>query len=369
MRTSAILLVMSAMQTATPAAAEKPRARQLGIEIGPLPTGQHNAITDVAGVTVGHRTVIAGEDVRTGVTVIVPQPGNLYQHKVPAAIHVGNGHGKLAGLSQVEELGTIETPIALTNTLAVPAAASALIRYTLALPGNETVFSVNPVVGETNDGRLNAIRTMPVTEQHVAEALAAAASGPVAQGAVGAGTGTVAFGYKGGIGSSSRVLPAGQGGFTVGVLVQSNYGGRLTIAGVPVEEALAATADPGGSCMIVVATDAPLDSRNLARLARRALLGFARTGSSMANASGDYVIAFSTGYRVPHQSGVTYPVPALVANEHMTPLFTAVADATEEALLDSLFAVEPVNGAQEAAPALPVERVLEVLRARGVIAP
>ncbi|MBS1226681.1 MAG: aminopeptidase [Candidatus Aminicenantes bacterium] len=290
----------------------RPRAREFGLVVGVLPTGPLNAITDVAGVAVGQVTVIEGRDVRTGVTAILPHVGNVYQDKVPAGISVANGYGKLTGVTQVRELGTLETPIVLTNTLSVPAAADAVIDWTLGLPGNERVASVNPVVGETNDGWLSDIRGRHVTKAHVLEAIRTASGGPVAEGAVGAGTGTTCFDYKGGIGTASRRLPDARGGYTVGVLVQTNFGGVLTIRGVPFDRkdagsgagATGGTApNPGGdgSCLIVVATDAPLDARNLERLAKRALLGIARTGGYYSNGSGDYAVAFSTA--APHPSG------------------------------------------------------------------
>jgi D-aminopeptidase len=282
------------------------RAREAGIAPGILPIGEWNAITDVSGVRVGHVTLVEGEDIRTGVTVILPHPGNLFQEKVPAGIVAGNGFGKLMGFTQVEELGEIETPIVLTNTLAVPPAAEALIEWTLAQKGNEAVRSVNPVIGETNDGLLNNIRKLAVTKKHVIEAIHNAASGPAAEGCVGAGTGTVCFGWKGGIGTSSRLLPAELGGYIIGILAQTNFGGVLQIDGIQVgkklgqyylKEALEdSSAD--GSIMIVIATDAPLSDRNLKRLAQRGLAGLARTGASMSNGSGDFVFAFSTAGRV-----------------------------------------------------------------------
>src|SRR5215510_13529041 len=292
--------------------ANRPRAREAGVVVGILPTGPVNAITDIPGVAVGQKTIMQGDNIRTGVTAILPHTGNLFREKVPGAVFVGNAFGKLAGSTQVEELGEIETPILLTGTLAVPRVADAVIDYMLALPGNENVQSINPLVGETNDGGLNDIRGRHITSADVAEAIRSAKSGPVEEGVVGAGTGTVAFGFKGGIGTSSRKLPANLGGYTVGVLVQTNFGGVLTIAGAPVGRELgtyylkdsvdrsnggtrknsAQTAD--GSIMIVVATDAPIDHRNLSRLAARAMMGLGRTGSSGSNGSGDFVIAFST---------------------------------------------------------------------------
>ena len=352
------------------------RARELGIQVGILPTGQWNAITDVPGVKVGHQTVWKGDSVRTGVTVIIPHDGNLYRQKVPAAVHCGNGFGKLAGSTQIAELGTLETPIALTNTLSVAAGLVGLIRYTLAQPGYEDVRSVNAVVGETNDGYLNDIRGMHVTPEDVLAAISAATSGPVREGSVGAGTGTSCFGFKGGIGTSSRRLPRDLGGYTVGVLVQSNYGGVLTINGAPVGRELGSfslsehtTAAPGdGSCVIVVATDAPLSARNLERLARRAILGLGRTGSVMQNGSGDYVIAFTTGYRVPDRGDALDPAVATVANKAMNPLFMAVVEATEEALYNSLFQATTVTGiGGHSRQAIPLDRVVEICRRYGVL--
>ena len=322
------------------------RVRELGISPGILPVGTWNAITDVSGVRVGHVTLIEGEDIRTGVTAILPHGGNLFQEKVPAAIVVGNGFGKLTGSTQVEELGEIETPIVLTNTLCVPRAAEAVIEWTLAQQGNEEVRSVNAVIGETNDGTLNNIRRRAVTKEHVIDAIEHASSGPVAEGCVGAGTGTVCFGWKGGIGTSSRLLPQKLGGYTLGALVQSNFGGVLQMDGIPVGKRLGqyylkeqledASAD--GSIMIVLATDAPLSDRNLNRLAKRALAGFARTGAAMSNGSGDYVIAFSTDEevrRTPERRSKVWAYPE-VPNDRMSPLFQAAIEATEEAIYNSL---------------------------------
>ena len=370
------------------------RARELGIAPGILAPGPLNAITDVDGVTVGQITLISGDDIRTGVTAILPHGGNLFQEKVPAGLAVGNGFGKMMGVTQLQELGEIETPIVLTNTLAVPQAADALISWTLSQPGNEAVGSVNPVVGETNDGKLNAIRTRAVTAQHVLDALASATSGPVEEGGVGAGTGTVCFGWKGGIGTSSRRLPAGLGGWTVGVLVQSNYGGVLQILGVPVGQILGQhylrqelaeereppphlpgslklpgrlSHDADGSIMIVVATDAPLSDRNLARLARRGLTGLARTGSSMSNGSGDYVLAFSTAEavrRAPQRRNALTTLAEL-PNDLISPLFQAVIEATEEAIYNSLFLAKTTTGVGGAkVDALPTDQVLNLLRGR-----
>jgi len=357
---------------------ERKRTRDLGIVTGDMQTGKLNTITDVAGVMVGHKTIIRGDSVRTGVTAILPHTENIFREKVPGAIVVFNGFGKLAGYTQVEELGNIETPIILTNTLSVPTAAKALIKYTLLQPGNENVRSVNPVVGETNDGDLNDIRGMHVSEQDVLDALHEAKEGKVAEGCVGAGTGTTALGFKGGIGTSSRVLPETLGGWTVGVLVQSNFGGVLSIAGAPVGRELgryylqgSVGTDGGretgpedlgdGSIMIVVATDAPLDHRNLQRLGRRALAGLARTGSSMTNGSGDFVIAFST-VRVADLAEAG-PVP----NDQMSPMFQAVIEATEEAIYNSLFLATTVVGYRGVREALPIDSTLAVLRRYGVV--
>ncbi len=350
------------------------RLRDFGIEIGVLPPGPLNAITDVDGVQVGHTTLIEGDSIRTGVTAILPHPGNIFQEKVPAAIYVGNGFGKLAGFTQVEELGTIETPIVLTNTLSVPVAVKALIDYTLALPGNESVRSVNAVVGETNDGRLNDIRGQHVQPQHVLQAIVQAKNGPVAEGNVGAGTGTVCFGWKGGIGTASRQLSPALGGYTVGVLVQTNFGGVLQIDGVPIGKALNHYAmrehlkQADGSCMIVVATDAPLDARNLKRLAKRAMMGLARTGGIAANGSGDYVIAFSTAphLRIPYHSEQPYYTAKILRNDRMSPLFLATIEATEEAILNSLFAAQPMSGYKKRTiEALPIDKVLQLWRSHG----
>ena len=327
----------------------RPRARELGIRIGTLPPGPGNSITDIEGVAVGHATIRRGENVRTGVTVILPHGGNLYRKKVQAAIAVANGYGKLVGTTQVKELGEIESPIALTNTLSVGRVMDGLVGHMLAVPGNERVRSVNVVVGETNDGRLNDIRGRHVTTEHVEAALRNAGTGTVAEGAVGAGTGTVCFGFKGGIGTSSRRV----GAHTVGVLVQSNYGGRLTVAGIPFTErsrsAPRRQRDEDGSCMIVVATDAPLRSRNLERLAHRAFAGMARTGASFSNGSGDYSIAFST------QSSDTP-----FSNAKMSGLFRAVAEATEEAIVNSLCAAVTTTGCGRTVEAIPVARLREM---------
>ena len=354
----------------------RPRARDAGVVIGVLPTGPRNALVDVPGVAVGHATIIEGSNVRTGVTAILPHPGDLYRERVPAAIVVGNGYGKLLGITQVQELGELETPILLTGTLGVWRAADALVAWQLARPGMEEVRSLNPVVGETNDGFLNDIRLRPIKPEHVLQALAATSTDNVDEGAIGAGTGTVAFGWKGGIGTSSRRISQAEDAYTVGVLVQSNFGGRLTIDGVALDglrpehyaarsagDAPPRTGD--GSIMIVVATDAPLDARLLRRLALRALVGLGRTGSSMSNGSGDYVIAFSTapGARRAQGDGAQ-PIP-LLANDAMTPLFEAVAEATEEAIVNSLFRAETMRGHRGTVPALPLEPVLKLLRRDG----
>jgi D-aminopeptidase len=329
----------------------RPRARDIGIQPGILPPGPLNAITDVAGVKVGHTTLIRGETIRTGVTAILPHGGNLFREKVPGAVFTGNGFGKLMGSTQIEELGEIESPILLTSTLNVPKVADAVIDYMLALPGNEDVKSINVVVGETNDGRLNDIRSRPVGRDEVLAAIRGAATGPVDEGSVGAGTGTIAFGWKGGIGTSSRKLPAKLGGWTVGVLVQTNYGGILTIDGAPIGRALGQhyLKNELGSCMIVIATDAPVDARNLERMGARAMMGMARTGAAFTNGSGDYAITFSTA-----RSGS-------VRNDDMSPLFLAVIEATEEAIYNSLLKATAVGGGVEA---LPVGRVVEVMGKR-----
>jgi D-aminopeptidase len=388
----------------------RPRARDLGVVVGILPAGKNNAITDVAGVRVGHATLVRGDNVRTGVTAILPHPGNLFQEKVPAAIFVGNGFGKLMGSTQVDELGEIETPILLTNTLNVPRVADALIEWMLQLPGNQEVRSINPVVAETNDGYLNDIRGRHLGRDEVFAAIRSAKEGTVEEGSVGAGTGTVAFGWKGGVGTSSRVIPqslapgsAAQGfigGYTVGVLVQSNYGGVLTINGAPVGRelgkyylkeqigtasggerrsrsrlkagaSLAAARGAGqigdaadGSIIMVVATDAPLDARNLKRLAARAMLGLARTGSPSTNGSGDYVIAFSAANRI--RAGDNLRSAQTLGNDAMSPLFEAVVEATEEAIYNSLFKATTVTGRDgHRVEALPIEKTVEILKKYG----
>lgn len=351
---------------------ERPRLREFGLKTGILNPGKFNAITDVPGVKVGHVTLIKGENVRTGVTAILPHEGNIFQEKVPAAIYIGNGFGKLTGYTQVEELGNLETPIILTNTLSVPTAADALIDYTLSLPGNEEVGSVNPVVGETNDGYLNEIREKHIKKDHVIEAITKAEAGPVEEGSVGAGTGTTCFGFKGGIGTSSRILPSSRGGYTVGVLVQTNFGGILQIQNIPFGILLGKhymkrelEDRVPGSCMIVVATNAPLDSHNLKRLAKRAILGMARTGSFNSNGSGDYVIAFSTvkELRIPHKLSTPTVQREILRNEGMSPLFLAVVEATEEAILNSMFKSQTMEGYKgHKAEALPLDKLKELMK-------
>lgn len=352
--------------------AQHKRLRDYGIHIGVLPTGTVNAITDVAGVKVGHTTLHDGDSVRTGVTAILPHGGNIFQEKVPAAVFAGNGFGKLAGSTQVKELGNLETPIILTNTLSVPAAMDALIDYVLMQAGNEQVQSVNAVVGETNDGYLNDIRGRHVTKSDVIAAIHHAQDSLPAEGSVGAGTGTVCFGFKGGIGTASRKLPEQLGGYTIGVLVQSNFGGVLQINGVHVGQQLGKYAfsdqlfnNADGSCMIVVATDAPLDNRNLERLAKRAFMGLAKTGGIASNGSGDYVIAFSTApeLRIPHQPETRTYRAELVANDLMSPIFMAAIEATEEAIVNSLFAAETTTGKSgRKVEALPLDQVLPLLK-------
>lgn len=351
--------------------AQKKRLREHGVEIGTLPTGKLNAITDVFGVIVGHKTLFIGDSIRTGVTAIIPHQGNIFQEKVPAAIYIGNGFGKLAGYSQVKELGNLETPIILTNTLNVAAGIDALLTYTLQNPENSRVRSVNAVVGETNDGYLNDIRGRHVTETDVLEAIKQAQSGKVAEGNVGAGTGTVCFNFKGGIGTSSRIIPEKSGGYTVGVLVQTNFGGVLQIAGIPMLTELekqAKTNEADGSCMLIIATDAPLDARNLERLAKRAMLGLARTGGIASNGSGDYVIAFSTAKEnfVKHNSSLLFEETKTLRNDEMTPLFLATIEATEEAILNSLFMAETTVGRDgNMVRELPVNEVMKILRKYG----
>ena len=377
----------------------RPRARDIGLAPGVFAPGPLNAITDVAGVTVGHATIIEGDNIRTGVTVVVPHQGNVFQDKVPGAVFVGNAFGKLAGSTQVDELGTIETPVALTNTLSVGAVLEGIVRWTLAQPGNDDVRSVNALVGETNDGGLNDIRGLHVRPQHALDALKAAKSGAVEEGSVGAGTGTQAFGWKGGIGTSSRKLDARYGGYTIGVLVQTNYGGVLMMDGAPVGKLLgrysyqprpAAANEPkgslpqenkgrrltvpgsrlpddygDGSCMIVVATDAPLDARDLKRIAARAVYGLARTGSSFSNGSGEFAIAFSTAPDLrTHFGSTSTATRTLLPTDGISPLFQAVLESTEEAVYNSLLKATPVTSRFGKADALPVDRVKEILAKR-----
>ena len=372
-----LTVVLAAVQSGPP----KPRARDLGLEVGVFPPGPLNAITDVAGVRVGHTTVIEGDTVRTGVTAILAHDGNLFQDKVAGGVFVGNAFGKLAGSTQVEELGTIETPIVLTNTLSVGTAVEAVVKYTIAQPGNEDVRSVNALVGETNDGGLNDIRGGHVTREQVLAAIRGATSGPVVEGTVGAGTGTQCYGWKGGIGTSSRVLPARYGGYRLGVLTQTNFGGVLTIGGAPVGRELGryafgpqqASAAPNsvnadGSCMLVLATDAPLDARDLKRLAARAVFGLARTGSSYSNGSGDFAIAFSTSPEARAHFGETAPRShATLPTDGVSPLFQAALEATEEAVYNSLFQATTVASKRETAEAIPIDRVREILRRYGAI--
>lgn len=377
---------------------ERPRARDIGLTVGVISPGPLNAITDVSGVQVGQTTLVRGDNIRTGVTAILPHSGNLFREKVTGAVFIGNAFGKLAGSTQVNELGEIETPILLTSTLSVPKVADAVLDYVLAQRGNEEVQSVNPLVGETNDGYLNDIRGRNITRDDVLSAIKNARAGPVDEGAVGAGTGTVAFGFKGGIGTSSRKLPASLGGYTVGVLVQTNFGGVLTIAGAPVGQALGryylkqelerekstrpsganseanSSPDPAdGSVIIVVATDAPIDSRNLKRLAERSMMGLARTGSSASNGSGDYAIAFSVAADLriqPRTSSENAYAPRalkLISNDAMSPLFLAVIEATEEAIYNSLLRATTTTGRGHTVEALPIDRTIEILRKHGAI--
>lgn len=379
---SGVLVSVEARPQNPPARETRPRARELGVRPGVYDPAPKNAITDVAGVLVGQVTISEADDVRTGVTVILPHGGNMFQDKVAGAVFVYNAFGKLVGSTQVNELGQIETPIVLTNTLSVWDAASALTAWTLTQEGNEDVRSVNPLVGETNDGWLNDIRGFHVKAEDVKRALREANNGPVEEGSVGAGEGTIAFGWKGGIGTSSRHLREAEGGYTVGVLVQTNFGGRLTMAGVPIWKKLQPTierahkANPtidrsrenqaDGSCMIVVATDAPLDSRQLRRLAARAILGLARAGSSGSNGSGDFAIAFSTTNRI---SNARLPGPGIprLAEEALSPLFEAVIDATEEAIDDSLLKAQTVIGRdRHIAEAIPIASLRELLAQSGI---
>lgn len=348
----------------------------MGIEFGVMKTGQLNMITDVPGVKVGHITLIEGDNVRTGVTAVLAHDADLYQQKVPAAIYIGNGFGKLAGISQVKELGNLETPIILTNTLSVPMGIQGAVKYTLNSTGNEGVRSVNAVVGETNDGFLNDIRGMHVKDTDVIKAIENAKEGSVAEGNVGAGTGTSAFGFKGGIGTSSRVIPESLGGYTVGVLVQSNFGGNLTIAGAPVGKELNsypfrnAIEKSDGSCMIVVLTNAPLDARQLERVAKRAMMGLSKTGGIASNGSGDYVVAASTApsMRIMNRTAKNMDPGTPLRNDNMSPIFMATIEATEEAIINSLFAAEDMTGIDgHSRKALPIEQFKEILKKYGVL--
>jgi D-aminopeptidase len=367
------LLLILVLMNCFNADAQMKRARDFGIIIGILDPGKNNSITDVPGVKVGHVTIIKGDSINTGVTAILPYQGNIFQNKVPAAIYIGNGFGKLTGYPQVEELGNIETPVILTNTLSVSVAADALIDYTFQFSENRSVRSVNPVVGETNDGGLNDIRKRVITKEHILQAINNAESGIVKEGNVGAGTGTSCLGFKGGIGTSSRALPVSRGGYTVGVLVQTNFGGILQINGVPVGIMLDRYKFRGirdeykedGSCMIVIMTDAPLSPKNLKRLAARSLFGMARTGGSASNSSGDFAIAVSTAedIRIPYLSDSMFEESKVLRNEDLDILFEAVIEATEEAIINSLFAAETVTAKNNVkVESLPVEKTLEIMR-------
>ncbi|PAC32442.1 P1 family peptidase [Flectobacillus sp. BAB-3569] len=347
------------------------RLRDYGVKIGVMKTGALNAITDVKGVKVGHTTIQQGDSINTGVTAIIPAEGNLFQSKVPAAIYIGNGFGKLMGISQVKELGNLETPIVLTNTLSIATAADAIIDYSVSQKENQNLRSVNAIVGETNDSYLNDIVGRHVKKQHILTAIENAKNGVVAEGNVGAGTGTVCFGFKGGIGTASRVLPKASGGYTVGVLVQTNFGGVLQIDGVPVGVALnqyflnSQLNDPAdGSCMIVVITDAPVTARNLERIAKRAMMGLAKTGGIASNGSGDYVIAISNaeGLRVPHESKEKLQTVQELRNDEVSPLFLATIEATEEAILNSLFAAKTLKGKNGTIQSLPIDQTIKLLK-------
>lgn len=379
-RTTLLFCLLGTFISFVVAADERPRARDVGLVVGTFPTGSLNAITDVDGVKVGHTTIIEGDDIRTGITAIIPAPGNLYRYPVPAWIHVGNGYGKLVGETQVREFGEIETPILLTCTLCVWSAANALKEWIYEQPGMGE-HTVNPVVGETNDARVNNMWADPVQREHVFAALANASGGPVEEGSVGAGTGTQAFGWKGGIGTSSRVLPDSLGGYTVGVLVQTNYGGTLTMNGAPVGRELGTYSyrqqlealgeddhQEDGSIMMVLATDAPLNARSLDRIAMRSIMGLARTGSFASNGSGDYVIAFSTdpGVRRPRSSDAPVNTPSLV-NESMSPLFAAAAEATEEAIYNAIFKATTVTSTRGTLEAIPVEDLKRILKKHQVL--
>jgi D-aminopeptidase len=372
---SLTLFAMTALSTN--ALAQRARARDLGVKPGVFAPGRLNAITDVTGVRVGQTTVVEGDNVRTGITAILPHGGNLFTDRVPAALHVGNGFGKITGATQLHELGELETPLLLTCTLCVWKAADAMVDWMLGQPGMANVRSINPVVAETNDGTLNDIRARPITAEQVRSALTSASSGPVAEGSVGAGTGTVAFGWKGGIGTSSRVLPQSLGGFTLGVLVQTNFGGVLQVLGAPVGKELGQYAfqreaqSPGergdGSCVMVIATDAPLSDRNLERLAARAIMGLARTGSSAANGSGDYSLAFSTSEKVRRAANATRLTTEELSNEQMSGLFEAAVEATEEAIYNSLFQATTTTGNGRTIQAIPLDRVRDVLAKYNVV--
>lgn len=372
--TTAFVFLLHSPFALAQTAEQRPRAREAGLEIGIFDTGELNAITDVEGVKVGHETVIRGDDIRTGVTAIIPATGNLYTHPIPAWIHVGNGYGKLVGETQVREFGEIETPILLTCTLCVWSAANALKEWVYQQPGMGE-HTVNPIIGETNDARVNNMWADPIQKREVFNALANASDGPVAEGSVGAGTGTQAFGWKGGIGTSSRVLPKALGGYTVGVLVQTNYGGVMDINGAPVGRELGTYSfrqevmpdDDGdkedGSIMMVVATDAPLTARSLDRLGLRAIMGLARTGSSASNGSGDYVISFSTNPSVRKPRTSQGPVSnEVLVNSSMSPLFAATAEATEEAIYNAIFKATTVSSSRGTLEAVPLDRMLEILR-------
>lgn len=391
MRTILFICLLLGYATETAGAQNRPRARDIGLRVGIFPTGQHNAITDVPGVLVGSQTLREGDTVATGLTAILPHAGNLYRDRVPAAVHVLNGYGKMLGIAQVQELGELETPILLTCTLCVWRAADGLVGHLLAQPGMEMVRSINPVVAETNDGRLNDIRSRPIRPEHVREVLARAHGGAVDEGTVGAGTGTVAFGWKGGIGTSSRRIPAGLriGEYTVGVLVQSNFGGILTMNGAPVGRELgrysfadrlqrgAGDTDGRGSIIIVIATDAPLDAFALESLAQRASLGLARTGSFSSYGSGDFIIAFSTAESVRRSNAIPVdgrePPPATTTTQlrqdRMSALYQAVVEATEEAIYNSLLRATEVRYRGTTVEALPLDRTVEVLRKYNALTP
>lgn len=387
-RPTSLLMLASLLAVAAPAAdaEQRVRARDLGVAPGVFAPGGNNAITDVEGVRVGQVTLVRGDNVRTGITAILPHPGNAYLSRVPAAVHVGNGFGKFVGTTQVAELGELETPVLLTCTLCVWKAADAMADWMLQQRGMQDVRSINPVVGETNDGGLNDIRARPIAAADVREALESARGGPVEQGSVGAGTGTVAFGWKGGIGTSSRVLPAKLGGWTVGVLVQTNYGGVLQVMGAPVGRELGryafqnalASAPPtrtargladdrgDGSVIVVIATDAPLGERNLGRMASRAMMGLGRTGSSASNGSGDYALAFSTAAQVRRAFAKPRQASAELANDDMSALFQATVEAVEEAVYDSMFMATTVTGNGETVEAIPLDRVRGILQRYGI---